>query len=82
MLYCLSQPAMCVACVFSQVCAERLKAGHAAAEAALREAATAEQSELKAKLAEALREAAVGRAMIDGWQRDNKVKHAPWLEER
>jgi hypothetical protein len=59
-----------------QLSAERQKAEHAA-----------EQSELQSRLSEVQREAAVARAMTEGWQRDSKVRiHAqqstkPHLQE-
>jgi hypothetical protein len=47
----------------TQLSAERQKAEHAA-----------EQSELQSHLSEVQREAAVARAMTEGWQRDSKVR--------
>jgi hypothetical protein len=47
----------------TQLSAERQEADHAA-----------EQSELQSRLSEVQREAAVARAMTEGWQRDSKVR--------
>jgi hypothetical protein len=50
-----------------QLSGERLKADHAV-----------EQSELQSRLSEVQREAAVARAMAEGWQRDSKVGTMLW----
>jgi hypothetical protein len=66
-------------CLLHQLSVGRVQVEAAAAQAAMRESASAQAADLRSQLDTAAREAAVNRAMTEGWQRDHQVSQgAAW----